>query len=32
MIDRPALPPGVTTLSTVDEAAAWVLSADTGAG
>jgi precorrin-6A/cobalt-precorrin-6A reductase len=32
MIDRPALPPGVATLSTVDEAAEWVLSPDTGAG
>jgi precorrin-6A/cobalt-precorrin-6A reductase len=32
MIDRPALPPGVTTVGTVAAAAAWVLSLDTGAG
>jgi precorrin-6A/cobalt-precorrin-6A reductase len=28
MVDRPPLPPGVTTVSTVDEAAAWVRSTD----
>ena len=26
MVDRPPLPPGVTTVSTVDDAAAWVRS------
>jgi len=29
MVDRPPLPPGVTTVATVDEAAAWVRSTDT---
>jgi precorrin-6A/cobalt-precorrin-6A reductase len=26
MVDRPPLPPGVTTVSTVDDAVAWVRS------
>ncbi|HKH53541.1 MAG TPA: cobalt-precorrin-6A reductase, partial [Mycobacterium sp.] len=26
MVDRPPLPPGVTTVSTVDEAVIWVTS------
>jgi precorrin-6A/cobalt-precorrin-6A reductase len=29
MVDRPPLPPGVTTVSTVDDAATWVRSTDT---
>ena len=29
MVDRPALPPDVTTVSTVDDAAAWVRSLGT---
>jgi precorrin-6A/cobalt-precorrin-6A reductase len=31
MIQRPALPPGVTVVGTVDEAQAWVLSRDNAA-
>jgi precorrin-6A/cobalt-precorrin-6A reductase len=32
MIRRPALPTGVRTVGTVDDAEAWVLSRDSGAG